>query len=204
MAVSCSGAVDLVLLIFGPWARGGCSVHPWQFAVLPDFSRSRSPRGQPCQDRALDPSLAAGSDDCGRQGAPARGRAAPSSQAPPRAPGAGPLPTPCGLCCRCCARPGAVARAPSSSACGRERPLGPGRAAPWPRTARRSAASPTRPVTASSSVSTSQGPAARRHLRRPRRLPPPRSSGPAAVASRSRPPPCARGPAPSPPEPPAR
>ena len=77
---------------------------------------------------------------------------------------AGPGSTPCACCCHCCAPagPGAWApRLPSPQppppACRGERAQGPGRAAPWLFTAQRSAASPTLPVTASFSVSSSRG-----------------------------------------------
>ncbi|XP_045852620.1 inorganic pyrophosphatase 2, mitochondrial isoform X2 [Meles meles] len=62
--------------------------------------------------------------------------------------------TPCARCCRSCAPAGAGARdPPPPPACPGERVKGLGRTAPWPRpsTARKSAASSTPPITASSS-----------------------------------------------------
>lgn len=112
--------------------------------------------------------------------------------------------TPCARCCRSCAPAGAGARGPPlPPACPGERVQGPGRTAPWPSTVRRSAASPTPPITASSSVSSSRGPrrAARQEEARGgacavRGLHSP-SFGLAVVAEQARPPPRMRGPAPS-------
>ncbi|KAM9678059.1 inorganic pyrophosphatase 2, mitochondrial isoform 1-T1 [Trichechus inunguis] len=59
-------------------------------------------------------------------------------------------PTPCARCCRYCAQAGAGLPAPSPPLSGcRDRAHGQGRAAPWPCTARRSTASPTRAIIAS-------------------------------------------------------
>jgi hypothetical protein len=85
-----------------------------------------------------------------------RRRAVGSGRGPPVPPRGSPRwCTPCARCCLCCcARAGGGARSPlSPPACRGERAQEAGRAGPWPCTARRSAASPTLPSTASSSVS---------------------------------------------------
>ncbi|KAM9238206.1 inorganic pyrophosphatase 2, mitochondrial isoform 2-T2 [Dugong dugon] len=81
-----------------------------------------------------------------------RGRAPGTAQQ-----GARLQPTPCARCCRYCAQAGAGLLAPSPPLSGcRDRAHGQGRAAPWPCTARRSTASPTRAITASSSIATKE------------------------------------------------
>lgn len=70
-----------------------------------------------------------------------------------------PVSTPCARCCHCCAPAGPGPWAPPPlppPACCGEPVQGPGRVGPWPCTARRSAASPTLPITASFSVSSSR------------------------------------------------
>lgn len=167
------------MIISEPRSRCVYRVYYWQFTGRSNF-KEQSP-GPAWLGRV--PSPGPGATTPGGRGR--RRAAGPVPRHHPRETGPGSTPCACGY--HCCAPAGPGAWAPRlplpPPACRGERAQGPGRAAPWLFTAQRSAASPTLPVTASFSVSSSRGShrAPRRRLgmgARPPSLPlsgPPRS-----------------------------